>query len=83
MPTQSEPRRVARQGMPSDVQLGLLHGDVDAIIAKMDENEEKRKRDRAEDNQRIDRITWLLVTTFITLATTVVLFAVNLMTGAF
>jgi hypothetical protein len=73
---------VAREGLTVEAHLGLLDTDVDAILAQLAANEDSRKADNDELNQRINRIMWALVTASITLATTMILFAANLITGA-
>lgn len=82
MPNSPEPRRVARQDLPVDVQVQLLHGDADATILQMREME-KRIGERLDDQDaRISKILWTLVTMVVTLATSIILFAANLVTGS-
>lgn len=64
--------------MPVEVQLGLLHGDVDLILRILQDYEDRRAADNKELGQKIGRIHWLLVTTSIALATSVIMFAANL-----
>lgn len=83
MPNQPEPRRVAREGLPIDVQVSLLHGDADATILQMTEMEKRIGERLDAQDARIGKILWTLVTMVVTLATSIILFAANLITGSF
>lgn len=82
MPNQPEPRRVARQDLPTEVQIQLLNSDADATILQMKEMEERIGARLDDQDARIGKILWTLVTMVITLATSIILFAANLITGS-
>jgi hypothetical protein len=73
---------VAREGLSLDTRVVLLEGDADGAITQMVEMEKRLTAAIKELNERQTKILWTMVTMIVTLATAVIMFAANLITGS-